>query len=384
MRTPYSKGFHVLSIVTLLVGVVLIWIGAAVTTTDAGMAFSDWPLSQGSINPPSWLYVQPQFLEHSHRLLASTVGFLVLGMFIWQWSRDKQRAWVPWVLVLVFLYIVPGVQIADAMGKGSESSLVLKLQSLNIGSSFLWISSGMGLGAVFAWLFYGLLGSRWDSLTKLTAAALVLVVLQALLGGLRVLAVSDPFGMAHGTLGQLFYCLLIAIALFTSKDWNRNLLIVPKSDRGGLVGISTLLFGAISLQLLFGAIVRHSQRQVLAATDVFTTGGALVPPTDPFDVFSIFMHKAWGVVVLILTIVTALQFLDRFRNLGWQNWLPKLLILLPLIQVALGVSVLMTTKKFWVTNIHVINGLSILAISFVLCLQAWRSQSSLGEVAQSK
>ena len=34
---------------------VLVTLGAFTTSIDAGMAFPDWPLSNGSLNPPGWL-----------------------------------------------------------------------------------------------------------------------------------------------------------------------------------------------------------------------------------------------------------------------------------------------------------------------------------------
>ena len=42
--------FHWFSRFTLLVGLVLIWWGAAVTTEDVGLAVPDWPLAFGKIN----------------------------------------------------------------------------------------------------------------------------------------------------------------------------------------------------------------------------------------------------------------------------------------------------------------------------------------------
>ena len=381
MTPKYSRGFHWLSIITLVVGILLIWIGAAVTTTDSGMAFSDWPFSNGSINPHGWLYVQPQFLEHSHRLLATTVGLLVLTMFIWQWLRAGLAGWVPVVLVSAFLFLVPAVHAADAMTKGVENKLVVLAHSYGASSTVLWMLTGVIWGAVLCWLFWGLLGSKWSTIVKLTAGTLVVVVAQALLGGLRVLEVSDPLGMAHGTLGQLFYCLLVGIALVGSPKWSQGEILVTARQHRTLIRISTILFAAVSLQLLFGAIVRHSQRVVLAASDVLTTGGHFIPPTAPFDVFSIFMHKAWGLVVFALAISAAIAAWKPLRGQGWASVLPKLLILLPIVQVTLGVYVLLTVKKFWVTNIHVLNGLGILAVSFLLAVTAWRTRGTLGLIA---
>lgn len=360
LRRPYSPSFHLLSWVTLLVGASLIWVGAAVTTTDSGMAFSDWPLSSGSVNPPGWLSFQPQLLEHGHRIIATLVGLLTLTMFVWQWREARQYTVEAVTLVGVFAAMV-----------GASSKHVW------------WVAAVLGL-ACLSWLTWSLFCRNWPLLLKLTSAALVLVVAQALLGGARVLKVSDPFGVAHGCLGQLFYCMLIAIALVSSKGWQGSECLIEGNKHRRMVILTTLLFAATSMQLLFGAIVRHTQRQALVATDIFTTSGHLIPPTDPFNAFSIFMHKSWGLVVFTLAITTAILTWRVLKDQGWLSWLPKLLVMLPILQITLGVYVLLTARKFWVTNIHVLNGLLILAVSFVLLITAWRSRPMSALLAQSK
>jgi cytochrome c oxidase assembly protein subunit 15 len=43
---------------------VLVTLGAFTTTIGAGMAFLDWPLSNGSVNPEGWLTDIAMFAEH--------------------------------------------------------------------------------------------------------------------------------------------------------------------------------------------------------------------------------------------------------------------------------------------------------------------------------
>jgi cytochrome c oxidase assembly protein subunit 15 len=374
---PRSPGFHRFSLVTLAVGALLVWVGAAVTTTGSGMAFGDWPLSNGSINPSGWLRFTPQFLEHGHRLIAFTVGCLVLAMFLWQWGRAKLGWIVPFGLIGDFLVLIPAVHMADAAAKGLAKDVL----SQAIGATGLWVISVVLGVSVFVWLLRGLASQRWPLILKLCAAALVAVVLQAVLGGLRVLDVSDPFGMAHGCLGQLFYCLLIAIALVSSAWWPRGEVLIPAAERRRVVTLTTTLFVFVAVQLLLGAVVRHSQRGGLAATDVLTTGGNVIPPLEPFAVFSIFMHKGWGIVVFCTALTTSWFSGKILRGHGWVSVLPKILAVLPVIQVTLGVYVVLTGKKFWVTNFHVLNGLFILATAFLLMIVARRSRPMSGLIA---
>lgn len=52
--------------------------GGWTTSINAGMAFLDWPLSNGSVNPAGFLVEADQTAEHSHRLLATILGLLSL------------------------------------------------------------------------------------------------------------------------------------------------------------------------------------------------------------------------------------------------------------------------------------------------------------------
>lgn len=85
------------SALTVLTTVALICWGGFVTSIEAGMAFPDWPTSLGSynlLNPVDrWWTVTPYLAEHGHRLIASVVGFLTIGLAAWTWWRDP-RQWM--------------------------------------------------------------------------------------------------------------------------------------------------------------------------------------------------------------------------------------------------------------------------------------------------
>jgi cytochrome c oxidase assembly protein subunit 15 len=68
----------------------LIIAGALVTSHDAGLATSDWPLSNGQFFPKM---VGNLFWEHGHRLVAATVGLLTIGLVIVLFAKEK-RGWV--------------------------------------------------------------------------------------------------------------------------------------------------------------------------------------------------------------------------------------------------------------------------------------------------
>jgi cytochrome c oxidase assembly protein subunit 15 len=64
--------------------IVVFQAGGFTTSIGAGMAFLDWPLSNGSVNPPGWLTDLDMFAEHSHRLAAAKFGLLLAGLVVFQ------------------------------------------------------------------------------------------------------------------------------------------------------------------------------------------------------------------------------------------------------------------------------------------------------------
>src|SRR5262245_20216894 len=68
----------------------LIIAGALVTSHDAGLATSDWPLSNGQFFPKM---VGNLFWEHGHRMVATTVGLLTIVLMIYILAKEE-RSWV--------------------------------------------------------------------------------------------------------------------------------------------------------------------------------------------------------------------------------------------------------------------------------------------------
>src|SRR5688500_783047 len=73
----------------------LIFAGGLVTSTGSGLSVPDWPNTYGwfMFTFPLEKMVGGIRYEHSHRLIASTVGFLILVLAIWLW-RAEPRLWV--------------------------------------------------------------------------------------------------------------------------------------------------------------------------------------------------------------------------------------------------------------------------------------------------
>ena len=279
-----SRAFHRYALFTLAVGVLLIWWGAAVTTEDVGLAVPDWITSFGYwLFPPSWYKEPAILLEHGHRLIAQTVGFLVLGMYFWVMHKQRPN----YVEAVIIILCGLGYIVLVYMAQLAVAGLIVV----------------MG----FSWLILTWLGRKWPLMRGLATLALFLVILQASLGGLRVTKMSDPFGILHGTLGQLFFCLLVFIAFSSSRIWTEGRLVLKVIEAAHARFWSLLLFGCVFLQLVLGATVRHTQRTHLVASDILTTKGQWLPPLHPEDVFLLFAHKYWGFTVALLIIFVAVR-----------------------------------------------------------------------------
>lgn len=87
MPPPGLRRFAVSTSVCTLMLVVA---GALVTSNDASLAISDWPLNWGKLVPPMEGGIRYAF---AHRVAAAVVGALVVILAAWQQSREP-RAWM--------------------------------------------------------------------------------------------------------------------------------------------------------------------------------------------------------------------------------------------------------------------------------------------------
>ncbi|MGO9123346.1 MAG: COX15/CtaA family protein [Terriglobales bacterium] len=98
---------------------------------------------------------------------------------------------------------------------------------------------------------------RW--IKALAAGALGTVIAQGVLGGLTVLFyLPPPVSSAHAALAQTFFCIAVAIAVFTGRRWVEE---VPEveldSRRPSLITLSLLSIFVLYVQLILGAMFRH-------------------------------------------------------------------------------------------------------------------------------
>jgi cytochrome c oxidase assembly protein subunit 15 len=216
---------------------------------------------------------------------------------------------------------------------------------------------------------------RW--LIQFAFALLVLVILQGVLGGIRVRLDDRMFALLHGCTGPLFFVLLVAFAVVTSPKFAGTEL--PAKQTSQRLTTAAWGFAAVCyLQLVLGALVRH------------------VPVTSSAGFFRavVLLHIVMALVLLAQALLLSGKVLfgpDRSVS----RWVGVLLSLLIVVQVSLGAATWIV-KYGWpdwmgsfqfaaehlnyeksalqavVSTAHVANGSLILATAVILSLQASR------------
>ena len=207
---------------------------------------------------------------------------------------------------------------------------------------------------------------------RLAASALVAILLQAALGGVTVLLrLPTAVSVAHAALAQAFFCLVVALALVTGRDW-----LAPAQPGADAVldSLTAVTTAAVYAQLLLGAVVRHTGAG-LAIPDFPLAYGRIVPEMTSFTVGVHFAHRVGAVLVAILVLATAARILQAHRDDSRRVRLVLLLVALLALQGTLGATIIWTRKAVLPTTAHVAVGAALLATSLVLTLRGRRART---------
>ncbi len=209
-------------------------------------------------------------------------------------------------------------------------------------------------------------------LRHMATITFLVIVLQGILGGITVLfMLPTPVSVAHACLGQMFFCLVVSIALLTSPMWH-NLKPLPNHKMGS--SITFLSLGttiAIYLQLVLGAIMRHTEAG-LAIPDFPLAFGQLLPPIVSHQIAIHFFHRVWGMAVFIS--VLALFLKVQKSHLLQQRWVSLIYLLFGFVflQITLGAFTIWSAKAVFPTTAHVACGALILSTSLIFTILAGR------------
>ncbi len=220
------------------------------------------------------------------------------------------------------------------------------------------VASGVGVLtlvlAVCLWLREPRAWVRW-----LGTAALLLVIVQGVVGGLRVVLLKQDFAIIHAALAQAFFGLTVAMALFTSRPWREAGTSRPSGEGRTLFQwscLATVLL--IYLQSLLGAVIRHTGTavalHVLVALVVTLQAGLLaargIRLGDEVPVFRT-LSVILGVLLVLQLALGIGSFAARFLSFG-ALWPPGLIVA--------------------VTAGHVVTGALLLGLSVAMALWAFR------------
>ena len=207
---------------------------------------------------------------------------------------------------------------------------------------------------------------RW--MKRLGAAALAAVIAQGILGGITVLYFLPPaISIAHAGLAEIFFCIVVAIALFTSPGW----IGASGVDDARLRRLATTTTGLIYAQILVGAAMRHTGAG-LAIPDFPLMFGRLLPPHWDAKIAIHFAHRAGALVVAGATVATTSLTWMRHRGRRDLAGPAALLIGLTAMQIALGGLTVLSGRDVSINSAHVVCGALVLATSLVLTLRSWQ------------
>lgn len=124
--------------------------------------------------------------------------------------------------------------------------------------------AGTLVSLTLAIVIWTLLVERRRWLRWLAVGAFCTVIAQAILGGLTVLFFQPPaVSTAHATVAQTFFCIAVAIALFTGRKWvtdqtqEEQPSVEPDSRHPSLSTLTLLSIFLLYVQLILGGMFRH-------------------------------------------------------------------------------------------------------------------------------
>ena len=391
-NTHPSLGFRGLAFATCLFTWLLIGVGGIVTSQGVGMSVPDWPNTYGynMFYFPFSQWIGGIFWEHSHRLMASLVGLMTLILTIWAHGRSGRSLLRYGILPLSIVL-----------------TLLVLINAKNNTLQHASITGGIGIIALFA----SFLWPRMKPASKLTRRlcwiALLMVIGQGLLGGLRVTLYKDEIGIIHATLAQLFLVLLVSITFVSSKRW--TVWRAASKDHQAVANRFSWIMCALCVlvvcQLILGAFMRHEHAGLAVTGFPLAYDQYLWPPThaefvnqlnvdrmdhrdfNPITALHVQVHMLHRSMALILFIAASFFVGWSLKYLGRQHLLGRLSILwfsLLCLQAFLGVATVWSNKAADIATTHVLIGALTLALGSFMVVAARRSVFLAKESKEAK
>lgn len=413
------RGLHVVTWLLALGTFPLIWMGGLVTSHGAGMSVPDWPNSFGynmfALPFDRWLgaFAGGVVYEHTHRLLGTLVGLLAITGVAFAFGSARNA------LLRRIMRVASGVFVGMALAQFIVAKYLMQAFGIpvEVEKYLMHGVSGCGsLGIILLILSIAKHAFPDRTVRRLALVMLLAVIVQGVMGGLRVTEVSLTLAKIHGIFGQAVFAFAGVLVVMTSKWWMN-----VKADRSGstssgitstdpqplrrLIVLSSIVLVLVFNQLVLGILMRHDPlRQSgagagLAIPDWPLHYGQLLPPTDAdglkqanwqrFEKYDLapnvtlgriwlhFSHRmgAYVTSLMIFTLgIFTIRKLAQLRSL-WPIVLT--LMILVLIQLSLGVLTVLLKKPADVATAHQATGALLLMTATVLVVRGWRLYSVL-------
>ena len=200
--------------------------------------------------------------------------------------------------------------------------------------------------------------------------ALLAVIAQAVLGGITVLYFLPTWvSTIHATLAQTFLCMIVSLAVFTSRWWKENGAVSSgaESPTGRFVFATLLIY----MQLILGSWMRHSEA-ALAIPDFPLALGRIIPPFTSPEIVLHYSHRVMAFLIFLCISWNLFIVIRSYKDQKPLLRLSWLLFVLVFVQITLGAYTVWTKTAVVFATSHVIVGATLLASSLVLTLRSYR------------
>lgn len=290
----------------------LIWVGGLVTSTGAGMAFKDWLTSDGHfmLFYPWFSSEGDKFVEHAHRLLGATAGFLAIALVAVTY-RCEPRRWVRRFSLL----ILTGVILQGALG---GTRVIFDERTLALihgctGPGFFAMCAGIVIVTSEWW-------QRVDAVTitsgnkKFLRLAILTTVLaySQLVAGALVRHSPHLTGESASVIFQVavYFHILLALAVTV-----HSILLVWRAWRDRIErGRSELLAALVGLQVLLGALtwmVKYGLPQWAAS--ILGDPKFVNTADNAHQAAIVTSHVAIGSLILVVSLAISLRAARQLR-----------------------------------------------------------------------
>jgi cytochrome c oxidase assembly protein subunit 15 len=272
--------------------ILLIVAGGLVTSTGSGLSVPDWPTTYGwsMFAFPLDKMVGGIFYEHSHRLIATSVGMLTIGLAVWLWLVER-RSWLR-RLGLVALGVVCAQGLLGGLTVLFFLPAAISIAHAGLAQIFFCTVVSIALFTSRSWQTGGVHAADDRQLRIVAAATTVAVYVQVLIGAT----------MRHTEAGLAIPDFPLVFGGLVPSQWTAKIAVHYAHRLGALIATSAILATAahiwyhhrlrpeltrpatvavflVLLQITLGGLTVLSRRAVLINTAHVVTG-ALVLATS--------------------------------------------------------------------------------------------------------